>query len=147
MFTPLTPAQMITAIGATARQAARRQEPPDDFSQGQLKAAYSAARHLAIELEAFGPALGDFSVRISAATQRAGAAAGDDAAALDALAARLARTRDATHAGEAVCELLELCRAHPGAAWAELRSEVHRALAMPCDSEVDALDAGLERAG
>ncbi|MFX7063735.1 hypothetical protein ABTH87_18940, partial [Acinetobacter baumannii] len=70
MFVPLTPAQMVSAIGATARQAARRQEPHDEFAQGQLKAAYSASRHLAIELDSFAPVLGEFAARVAAAAQR-----------------------------------------------------------------------------
>jgi hypothetical protein len=147
MFTPLTPAQLISAIGVSARDAARSQQPLDDFARGQLKSAYSASRHLAIVLESFGPPLRDFAAAVTASAQRtaAEAAAEEDPAAIEALAARLARTQDAHAIGDTVCRMLELCRSRPGRPWSDLRADIRGSLRVLCDSEVAILAAGLEQ--
>ena len=53
MFNPLTPSEMVTAIGLAARTAARGEGELDEFDRGQLMSAYSATRHLAIEIDRF----------------------------------------------------------------------------------------------
>ena len=53
MFNPLTPSEMVAAIGMAARTTARGDGELDEFDRGQLMSAYSATRHLAIEIYSF----------------------------------------------------------------------------------------------
>ena len=61
MFNPLTPSEMVSAIGLAARATARSESELDDFDRGQLMSAYSATRHLAIEIASFSAELRDRS--------------------------------------------------------------------------------------
>jgi hypothetical protein len=142
MFNPLTPSEMVTAIGMAARTTARGDGELDEFDRGQLMSAYSATRHLAIEIESF---RGELSARCAAIADAVDqACAGDGAAeadALRALAARLRASLDARTAGDAIGELLELCREHGLAA---LRGETRTQLRALCDAEVTLLADGIE---
>jgi hypothetical protein len=146
MFNPLTPAHMVTAIGRAAREAARLQEPLDEFDRGQLKSAYSASRHLAIEIESFGEELQRQCDTIAVACEHAAHSMdGDpDAETLRRLAERVHRAHDAPAAGAAVADLLELCRSRHETRWVLLRSDTRRALRALCDREVSLLAEGIE---
>lgn len=122
MFEPLTPTEVVAAIGAAARAAARSEDPGDPFSRGQLRSADSCARHLAVELEHF-----DAERRTLA-----DAVGGDLPTADGALA-------------DALCALLERLRADPSPEAAARRAQVQRALAAMADREVALLAAAIER--
>jgi hypothetical protein len=49
MFNPMSPSELILAIGRVLRSAADGQGPTDDYRRGQLLSAYSIARHLSAE--------------------------------------------------------------------------------------------------
>jgi hypothetical protein len=146
MFNPLTPAQMVTAIGRAAREAARSAEPLDEFDRGQLKSAYSASRHLAIEIESFSEELARQCHAIAlAADEAADSLDGDpDTETLRRLAERVRGAGGAPAAGAATADLLELCRQRHQARWVRLRGDVHRALRALCDREVALLAEGIE---
>jgi hypothetical protein len=149
MFNPLTPSEMVVAIGIAARTTARGDGELDEFDRGQLMSAYSATRHLAIEIESF---QGELSARCAAIAAAADAASdrdvaidagapGASAGELAALAARLRAAHDAQTAGDAIGELLDLCRAHGLTA---LRGEIRTQLRALCDAEVTLLADGIE---
>lgn len=138
MFNPLTPAEVVGAIGRAARDAARSEEPASEFSRGQLMSAYSASRHLGVELESFEPELRSFAQAVAGRVRdRAEALADGDRA--RALADRLDATADARAAGDAVCELLDDLRGDGGPAAGELRAEIRTLLRQLADREVDLL--------
>jgi hypothetical protein len=139
MITPLTPAEVIAAIGRTARDAARSAAPLGEFERGQLMSAYSGSRHLAVELESFGPEVERFCARVATAIEASELAEARPAA------AALRETADPRRAGEVVCGLLNLLHAHPAPAAAGLRGEVHTSLRELCDREVDLLADAIER--
>jgi hypothetical protein len=146
MFNPLTPSQMVTAIGRAAGAAGRRQEPLDEFARGQLMSVYSASRHLAIELASFGAELRDVCDAI--ATVAADAARRPDCAqdsrALGELVERLRQAGAAPEAGAAIAELLALCRSRTGTGWEQLRDQVRQRLRTLCTREVSLLAEGIE---
>lgn len=49
MFNPMSPSELILAIGRVLRAAADGTGPSDDYRRGQLLSAYSIARHLSAE--------------------------------------------------------------------------------------------------
>lgn len=144
MFNPLTPSEMVTAIGMAARTTARGDGELDEFDRGQLMSAYSATRHLAIEIESF---RGELSARCAAIADAIDAASAGDSDAralsgeLDALGARVRAAADAQTAGDAIGDLLDLCRAHGLTA---LRGEIRTQLRALCDAEVTLLADGIE---
>ena len=142
MITPLTPAQMVGAIGEAARAAARTDAPLNDFQRSQLLSAYSGTRHLAVELESFPPAIAAFC---SGLADRLDAEPQAGLPELAALASQLRATADPRRAGEVVSALLNLLRAHPSPAAAALRADVQTALRDLCDREVDRRADALER--
>ena len=143
MMNPLTPAEMVGAIGQAAQAAARTDARLDDFQRSQLLSAYSATRHLAVELESYPAAVAAFCAgladRIEArpAAELPGGVAGT--------AAQLRVTTDPRDAGEVVSALLNLLRTHASPAAAALRGDARTALRDLCDAEVDLLADALER--
>jgi hypothetical protein len=133
---------MVGAIGAAAREAARSDAPLNDFQRSQLLSAYSATRHLAVELEYFPGAIAAFC---SALADRIDAAPQAQLQELTAIASQLRVTADPQRAGEVVSALLNLLRAHPSPAAAAVRADVQSALRDLCDREVDLLADALER--
>jgi hypothetical protein len=138
MFTPLTPVEMVAAIGAAARTAARADDPGGAFSRGQLRSAASAAKHLAVELQSY------------AAERRAVAGQVAAAVAASKLAGRepylgVAQRLAGGDLDEPLCTLLEALRADRCAPAALLRDEVRAILARMADHEVALLTAAIER--
>lgn len=137
MFNQLTPAEVVTAIGATLRSAARTEGPTSDFDRDQLLSAYSATRHLSVELAAYGPELDRFAEVVAGEVRSAGGvSAGDDVARLG---DRIGDTRDPGAIGEALCELFDILRRDPSQQAQALRSELHAQLRSLADREVDLL--------
>jgi hypothetical protein len=144
MFNPLTPSEMVAAIGIAARTTARGDGQLDEFDRGQLMSAYSASRHLAIEIESFGNELSARCVAIADAVDEACAGDSDaraDAGSLGSPATRLRASPDARAAGDAIAELLDLCRERGLVA---LRGEIRTQLRALCDAEVRLLADGIE---
>ncbi|QEC48077.1 hypothetical protein FSW04_11195 [Baekduia soli] len=140
MLNPLTPAEVVTAIGAAARDAARSEEPGNAFGRASLLSAYSGSRHLAVEIEHFDAERAVFAADVADAVQAAGLPA------LAPLATRLRGTSAAAPLGDLVCELLDALRADPAPGAATLRGAVQARLAHLADREVellaDAIEAG-----
>ena len=120
MFNPMTPAELISAMGRTTRDVARSDDPGDPFVRSQLLSVYSASRHIAVELEAFGPELRAF-----------GEAVGLDGA-------------DPQTLGDEVCRLLETLRADPSPEASDQLAAVRGALVALVDREVDLLADAIE---
>jgi len=142
MLDPLTPTEVVAAIGAAARAAARSTDPGDAFSRGQLASASSSARHLAVELESFAAERRALAATVADALEGHGGhaalaerlrSAGGDARAVPALA-------------DTLCALLAELRADPLPEAAALRARVHAALRAMADREVDLLAAAIEPA-
>jgi hypothetical protein len=142
MITPLTPAEMVTAIGRTARAAARAEEPLSEFQRSQLMSAYSGSRHLTVELASFPAEVEAFCTALAETLE---ADPPVELPELAAVAAQLRETTDPRHAGEVVSALLNLLRARPSPATAALRARVQGSLRDLCDREVDLLADALER--
>jgi hypothetical protein len=144
MFVPLRPAEMVTAIGRAARAAGRAEGEPTEFERGQLMAAYSATRHLAVELDHFGPERERLREEVVAAV----AATAATLAAADPTRARLgglfATSDDERALGDDLCALLAECREHSGEPWLTLHGIVRTQLRALCDREVSLLTEVIE---
>jgi hypothetical protein len=142
MFNPLTPSEMVAALGLAARTTARGDGELDEFDRGQLMSVYSASRHLAIEISTFGGELATRRAEIADAVDEACAGdSGVDAGALRGLASRLRASDDPRAAGETIAELLDRCRDRGLVA---LRDEIRAQLRALCDAEVALLADGIE---
>jgi hypothetical protein len=134
----LTPAEVVTALGQSARLAARADagEISNDYSRGQLLSAFSTSRHLTVELQSYGPELRAFADDV----------AGMVGEALPDVAAALRETGDAGPIGELTCRALETLRGDDAPAGAaELRMAVHARLRVLAEREVDLLAEAIER--
>lgn len=145
MFNQLTPAAVVTAVGATLRGAATSEDRASDFERDQLLSAYSATRHLAVELERFAPVLERYTTDVLAAIRSA--ADDDDALApdLSGFADRIAEDPSPAGLGAAVSELLARLHEAPTPAAAALVREVRALTRGLADDEVDLLADGLAR--
>jgi hypothetical protein len=141
VFPPLTPSEMVAAIGAAARVAARAEDPGGAFSRGQLRSASSAARHLAVELATYA------RERRAVAAEVAGALAASELAAAEpyaGLARRLAGGEGGAALADPLCELLAALRVDDAPAALALRGDVRAILARMADREVALLTAAIE---
>jgi hypothetical protein len=136
VFNPTSPTDVVRAIGRAARAAARGDGEMDEFTRGQLMSAYSASRHVAVELETYETEMRWFVRELAAATE---------ASALPHLVAPASDATDPRAVGEAVCDLLDRLRGDTGEAAIELRRQVHALLARLVGREVDLLEDGLAK--
>jgi hypothetical protein len=143
MFSPLTPAEVVTAVGRAARDAARSDEPASEFSRGQLMSAFSVSRHLGVEIATFGPELRSFADGVADAL-RAGSGALACGDALQAAAGELAQAADAHRIGNLVAGALDDLRGDASPAATELRARLHAALRALADREVELLAEVIE---
>jgi hypothetical protein len=144
MFVPLRPAEMVTAIGRAARAGGRAEGEPTEFERGQLMSAYSASRHLAVELDHFGPERERLRDDVAAAVAATAARLAGDDPARAWLGAMLARSDDERALGEDLCALLAECRERSGEPWTTLHSIVRARLRALCDREVSLLTEVIE---
>jgi hypothetical protein len=135
LFNQMTPSDIVGAIGITARDAARSDDPAGDFARDQLLSAYSATRHLAVELSSYEPELSRFR---TAAASRIRAAAADDPD-LEPVAGELEADDDVAVLGAALADLLKRLRDDETPSAARLRSELRALLRELADREVDLL--------
>jgi hypothetical protein len=147
MFNPLTEAEIVAAIGRTSLQAAAAEGELSDFERVQLKSAYSATRHLSVELEWFGSELDRFCSRVRGALREAAIEVDQPSREqLERLAWRLDHSPTTAEIGAAAGELLERCRSETASPWPALRTEARAALRDLCNSEVGLLSAAIEAA-
>jgi hypothetical protein len=137
MFNQLTPSEVVTAIGATVRGAARSEGQASDFDRDQLMSAYSATRHLAVELASYEPELAGFTTTVSDQIRHADAPGLEHE--LAALADRIELSVDPGAVGGALCELFELLRRTPSRQAEALQSQIHVQVRSLADREVDLL--------
>jgi hypothetical protein len=137
MFNQLSPAEMTTAIGATLRAAARSDGQASDFERDQLMSAYSATRHLAVELASFEPELRSFTTQV-ARQLRAEEIPGLERD-LRRLIELLEGAGSASDVGEAICVLFEALDRAPSPESDAVRSRVHALLRALADREVELL--------
>lgn len=123
MFNPLSPPEMISAIGRAAREAARSEGALSEFERGQLKSGYSASRHLAVEIAAFPSERARFR------------------SAVQALVPEAEIPEDEPGLARFVSELLQSCR---DLDQADTRRALQRLLRDLCDREVALLAAAIE---
>ena len=137
MFNQLTPADTVTAIGATTRLIARGGGATSEFDRDQLMSTYSATRHLAVELSSYEPELRRFRKGLAAQVRQAQLK--DPGGERTAIATRLDEATDNAAVGSAVCDLLDRLRADNSPEAKALRTEVHVSLRRLADTEVNLL--------
>jgi hypothetical protein len=142
VFSPLTPSEVVAAIGRAAREAASGSGPTSEFSRGQLMSAFSASRHLSVELACFPDELRGFTEQLAPALR--------DTAELDAhrqlvaLAGELERASDAARIGDLVSEALALVRTDGAPTAGVLRRRIRAALRALSEREVELLADAIE---
>jgi hypothetical protein len=141
VFNQLTPAEVVTAIGRTARESARGTERSSDYARGQLMSAYSISRHLAVEIDVYAPELNAFAADVAAWAADFG-----PSDPIGAVAEQLRSARDASEIADALCLLLERLRADGSEPAAQLRTRVRGRLRRLADREVDLLAEVIEPA-
>ena len=143
MFNPGTTSEMVTAVGRAARDAARADGAGSEFSRGQLMSAFSASRHLSVELARFPAELEAFAAAVT--NELVGAEAVACPSELDAIARQLATASDAPRIGDLVAAGLDLLREDPAPAARRLRKSLRRRLRALSEREVDLLADVIER--
>lgn len=133
---------MVTAVGRAARDAARADDAASEFSRGQLMSAFSASRHLSVELAQFPPEVHAFAAAVSLELE--GAESVSRAGELSAIARELASATDSDRVGDLVAAALDLIRDDPAPAARSLRTSLHRALRALSDREVALLAETIE---
>src|SRR4051812_41362354 len=139
MFNPMTPSEVVLAVGKAARAATRGNEGDSEFARGQLLSAYSISRHLSIEIESYGPELRAFAADLSAWAREFG-----DGDPIRALGGQLDDAGHTAELAEATCRLLERLRTDQTEAAADLRAKVRSRLRRLADREVELLAAAIE---
>lgn len=142
MFSPMTTSEMVTAIGQAARAAARGDGPATEFSRGQLLSAFSASRHLTVELATYPAELRPFAADVARALRQADDVETPDE--LGALAAELDRASDAARIGDLVSAALDLLRKAQNPIARAIRTHIHSTLRALSDREVELLADAIE---
>jgi hypothetical protein len=143
MFNQLTPADIVGAIGVTARDAARSQDRTSDFQRDQLLSAYSATRHLAAELASYGPEFDRFTAQAAERIRGAAAQDAEGAQKLSAVAQTLEADPDVATVGAALCDLLARLRDADSPVASALRTDLQAQIRQLADREVDLLAEAL----
>jgi hypothetical protein len=140
----MSPSEIVSALGRTAREAARSEVAASEFSRAQLMSAYSASRHLAVELGAFAAEIEWFAR--AAARELRGARDGVGGVNVSGLASELELTTDAQRAGDLVSQVLDALRHDPSSESANLRVRLHTLLRQLSEREVELLSEAIEGA-
>ena len=138
----MTTSEVVSAVGRAARDAARSRGEDSEFSRGQLMSAYSASRHLSVELSRFPAELEAFAAGVADQLTRARQVSRADD--LTVIAAELNRASDAPRIGNLVAAALDLVRDDPATAAVSLRASLLRALRGLSDREVELLADAIE---
>jgi hypothetical protein len=142
VFNPMTTSEVVSAVGRAARDAARSGGEDGEFARGQLMSAYSASRHLSVELSRFPAELETFAASVADALARAREVSHADN--LTAIAAELNQASEAPQIGNLVAAALEFVRDDPAPAAVKLRASLHQALRALSDREVELLADTIE---
>jgi hypothetical protein len=143
MWNPLTPAEVVAAMGGPARAAAQAGEELGEWQRTQLLSVYSATRHLAAELGGVEPHVAGVAAALAAVLREAPR----DLAAvprLSELAAELADTADPRAMAELACRALDLLRADRSPAAQTVRAALRAELARAVRVEVTVLADAIE---
>jgi hypothetical protein len=143
VFNPMTTSEVVSAIGRAARDAARPGGEHSEFSRGQLMSAFSASRHVSVELSEFPVELEAFAESVAGELAQARRLSCTDE--LAAIAVQLTNATDAPRIGNFVAAALELVRDDPAPAAVSLRASLLRALRGLSDREVELLAEAIER--
>ena len=133
---------MVSAVGRAAREAARSEAAASEFSTRQLMSAYSASRHLAVELAAFTGELQWFTEAVAGELRAARGVT--NGSTLPGLAAELEGTTDAQRAGDVVSEVFDALRDDASPEAALLRVRLHSLLRKLSEREVFLLAETIE---
>jgi hypothetical protein len=139
MFNQLTTAEVVSAIGTTLRGAARSDEQASDFERDQLMSAYSATRHLSVELATYPPELARFRATLAELLREHPGVTGETRPRADAVIA----ARGIAELGDALCELLAELRSHHTDDARSLRVELRVCLRQLVDRETELMADGL----
>jgi hypothetical protein len=139
MFNQLTAAEVVSAIGTTLRGAARSDEQASDFERDQLMSAYSATRHLSVELATYPAELARFRVTLSELLGQHSGVVGENPGRAEAVIA----ARDIAELGDALCELLAELRSQDTDDARSLRVELRVCLRQLADRETELMANGL----
>lgn len=137
MFNQLTAAEVVGAIGVTMRGAARSEGDLSEFERDQLMSAYSATRHLAVELETYPAELDRF--RAAVADLLADPPGAWRAAERADLIDRLSATGDVAGLGGLMSDLLATLRGDDSEPARVLRMRLRALLRRLADREVELL--------
>lgn len=141
MFNQLTPAAVVTAIGRTARSAARLEGPASDFDRDQLMSAYSATRHLAAELDGYALPFDEFTTAVARSLRTCPDL--ELRRALSGHAERVASSRDGAIVGQEIADALATVRQSTSDVAPTLRAAIHAHLRSLADREVEVLAEAL----
>ncbi len=139
MFNQLTPAEVVTAIGTTLRGAARSDDQASDFERDQLMSAYSATRHLSVELASYPRELARFRAALSELLSAHPGVTGEVRGRAEAVIA----ARGIAELGDALCELLAQLRSQDSDDARSLRVELRVRLRELADRETELMADGL----
>jgi hypothetical protein len=141
VFNPMSPSEVSLAIGEAARDAAAGSGSTSDFSRGQLMSAFSATRHLAVEIDAYADVAADTAREVGRQlSDLAPRMTREDV--FRRCAAELASARDPRQVGRMLSEARDLLRSEPVDDLA--LADLHAALRRLVDEEVDLLAASIE---
>ncbi|CAB4880823.1 unannotated protein [freshwater metagenome] len=140
MWNPLTPAEVVAAMGGPTQVAARSRVELSEWERGQLFSVYSATRHLAAEIGAVEPHAAGVAAELAASLR----AAPDSIAGLREIAGRLEGTADPRVIAQLSCEALDILQADGSppaqAARAALRAVLRRAVELEVGALADAIE-------
>ncbi len=146
MFNPLTPAELVRAVGTTARDLGRSEDPGAEFSRAQMLSAYSACRHIAVEMEHFGPEVTEFIRDIIAIVEEHS----ECRKIVDGMASEAQQrcsVGDVRIAGDMTCRLLETLRSTESEDNLMLVKRIQKRLAQLIDCEVELMSDAIEGSG
>lgn len=129
MFNQMSPDEVVTGIGAVLRGAAGQQDEKGEFGRDQLLSAFSATRHLAVELSAYQAEFERFLSELGQAVPEA--------------ASRVGAEPDPRQAGEELCRILDELRGDDSPPAREQEAAIRSALRDLVDREVALLAEGL----
>lgn len=143
MFNQLTAPEVVTAIGETSRAIAREAEGElSDFERDQLMSAYSATRHLTVELTSYGPELRRFNEALAAVLADDESSSGAREA-VERLQQALRDDGSVASVGDALCDVLAVWRQDDSSSTRERHARVQVLLRELADREVELLAEGL----
>jgi hypothetical protein len=138
MFNPVTPAQLVLALGRAARDAATGGEMLSEFDRTQLFTAYTAARHLSAEIEGYEPEIRCFGHDVAALIRPVLPQLRSRKPMAD-LLSKMEGVSDPRTAGDLTSAMLELLREDASEAAPALRRKIQSRLRELSEREIEIL--------